>query len=182
MRRKILPHLTLRLLSCLCLLASTSCSSVSFETGYLSSDLTIDRAGVVPLDSTIYSLRLNQNVNTPLPLTLNFGTGAFLLEQPEAYGLEVVAKLLCPVTEHLEPYFLLGSGFTYGDWKPQGTDWGFILRTGAGARYEIKSGVWISVEYGQWHASNGTKVFGHGKGPNPGFESAGIWLGWEYEF
>ncbi len=70
----------------------------------------------------------------------------------------------------LEPYVRLNAGMEWYHEKlePQGTAWGFPLSGGIGFRVPLDHVGWLTVDFTLWHFSNGTKVFGHGLGPNPG--------------
>lgn len=70
----------------------------------------------------------------------------------------------------VEPYIRLNVGM---EWYVeridiQGTNWGFPLSAGIGARFRVTKEVWVILDWQGWHESNGTKVFGHNFHPNPG--------------
>ena len=83
-----------------------------------------------------------------------------------------------------EPYVKASAGFEiYTDRiGEQGTNWGFPLAAGVGARFELKEGLWLTAEFTLWHESNGAKVFGHGRYPNPGYNGDLLTVGAELEF
>ena len=70
----------------------------------------------------------------------------------------------------VEPYLRLDAGVEWylEDIEGQGTPWGFPLSAGVGVRIPLDHVGWLVVDFTVWHFSNGTKVFGHGLGPNPG--------------
>ena len=77
----------------------------------------------------------------------------------------------------IKPYVGFHAGYAMftDQWDEQGTPWGFTL----GPFIGFKSGNWtFDVRY--WHESNGTKVFNHNEGPNPGFNTTLISIGYEW--
>ncbi len=97
-------------------------------------------------------------------------------EEGVILGLETEGRLRW-ARDGAQPYvgFHAGTAFFTEQWKDQGTDWGFTL----GPLLGVKFGNWF-LEYRYWHESNGTKVFGHNEGPNPGYNASLIAIGVEW--
>lgn len=91
-------------------------------------------------------------------------------------GLETELRLRL-VRDGTQPYlgFHAGTAYFTERWPEQGTDWGFTLGPLFGFKWDN-----FFVEYKFWHESNGTKAFGHDKGPNPGFNASLISIGLEW--
>lgn len=70
----------------------------------------------------------------------------------------------------VEPYVRLEAGMEWhhDNIEGQGTAWGFPLSGGVGFRVPLDHVGWLAFDFNLWHFSNGTKVFGHSLGPNPG--------------
>lgn len=91
-------------------------------------------------------------------------------------GLDIEARLRWD-REGVQPYvgFHVGTAYFTERWEEQGTNWGFTLGPVVGFKKD-----WWFVEYRYWHESNGTKAFGHDKGPNPGFNASLLSIGVEW--
>ena len=91
-------------------------------------------------------------------------------------GLEAEARIR-QRREGIQPYigFHVGKAYFTERWPDQGTNWGFTLGPMVGFKCEN----W-TLEWRIWHESNGTKVFGHDQGPNPGFNASMIAIGVEF--
>lgn len=83
----------------------------------------------------------------------------------------------------LQPYLLTSAGFDYltQSWDKQGTNYGFVLQVGLGFLYPYSPTKSFTLDYRVWHESNGSAIFGT-PGPNPGYNSDCIFLGYEVRF
>ena len=170
------------LLACGCTTAR-----VHVEQGITSRDLTVYAVGKEKIEALITSVQLEQEFQIVGPIHGIVGAGPSIVTpmdgRADALTLDVVGHIVYTKFP-LQPYLMFGSGLFYAaeTWEPQGSNWGFITQVGFGVRYELAEGQWFNVDYRQWHESNGTKVFNHSRGPNPGFESGSIWLGYAVDF
>lgn len=182
----------MRLLWIAILFAGIGCETTRahVEQGYISSAFTINGFGDYTVEALVTSARVETEFEILDPVRGVIGFGPTFIEpidhNPPAAGLDLVGNVVLAEWK-LQPYLLFGAGLFYSDgvWHEgkdeQETEWGFILQGGLGFRYEVEEGHWLSLDYRQWHESNGSRVFGHGK-VNPGFEAGSFWLGYAFDF
>ena len=160
------------------------------ETGFIDTSLTPGTFGEERLEAVQTGVKLEAEVFSLDNLSLDLGIGPSVIQPLEGSDkgigvfLDTSARLRY-TRWSVEPYIMwnIGAG-DFENWKPQGTNWGFVLQAAAGIRIPWKDAEdnedWITIDYRWWHESNGTKVFGHGKGPNPAFEGGALFIGYAF--
>jgi len=162
----------------LALLLFLSGCSLTMETGFLSDSLTMGRYGKQSLEAMVTSTRLSLPPFTAGPLSLTAGSQLTLYRPWDGKASAVGGDLTLELTVDFV-FLIFTAGLFQSDtpWGEQATDWGFTNTLGIGFKHEG-----LSISYRQFHESNGSSFWGHGKGPNPGYESAGICVGYQVEF
>lgn len=133
----------------------------------------------VKLESTVCSVG-------PVEVDLGIGPSVIRPFDGKGQGAFLDTSLRFRYTEWpVEPYLMWNTGAGWFDeWKPQGTDWGFVLQAAVGVRVpwstKPDNNEWITFDYRWWHESNGTKVFDHDRHPNPGFEGGAFFIGYAF--
>lgn len=112
--------------------------------------------------------------------------GSFIRETDTSalgYSAETNLRAGYPVSNGIMPYIDCTLGFAYFDprIKEQATNWGFIINPNIGLRFKLTESLYIYGQYGVWHFSNGSSIFGSPK-PNHGINTDLVSLGIEVKF
>lgn len=96
---------------------------------------------------------------------------------------EIMPRFRFTYWNGFQPYFVLSTGVTYFPTgiRDQGTDYGFILGGGPGAKFLVDKGLSLVVEWRAWHESNGRSIW-QTHGPNFGYNSDLLLIGIEKDF
>lgn len=144
------------------------------------------------------TLRMEFDVARMGDFILDLGFGAHVVAELDRHGDLIggamAIRLRYLATDRVEPYFIwekTADKFTHL-WPPQEVDYGFTDAVGFGIRFPNPESSWsYHIDYRWWHNSWGSSVLSDDfrdffgldkKGPNPGFEGGGIFLGAAYSF
>ncbi len=153
--------------------------SLTTEVGVLSDGLTAGRYGHESIGAVVTSTRLELPPLTMGPVSLIAGAQPTFYQPFDGKSPAVGGDLTLELTACDSLFVIFTAGLFQSDtpWGRQATDWGFANQIGIGFRYHG-----LSVSYRQFHESNGATFWGNGRRPNPGYESGGIFVGYQVEF